>query len=83
MPYLPPYVRQSAVRPTDSVQHDVPYRTAAMQITGEVKNFSLARQIKFAPKGAHVATLGDEQLLCGPRPKSSAGLLGAVRTDSS
>ena len=54
-----------------------------MQITGEVKNFSLARQIKFAPKGAHVATLGDEQLLCGPRPKSSAGLLGAVRTDSS
>jgi hypothetical protein len=79
VPYLPPYVRQSAI----SVQHDVPYRTAAMQITGEVKNSSLARQIKFAPKGAHVATLGDEQLLCGPRPKSSAGLLGAVRTDSS
>ena len=74
MPYLPPYVRQSAIRrpAARSVQHGAPDRTAGMQITGEVKDFGLARQIKFAPRGAHVATLGNEQLLCGPRPKSSA-----------
>jgi hypothetical protein len=46
-------------------------------ITGEVKDFSLARQIQFAPKGAHgVAALDDARLLCGPRPKSAAGAVG-------